>query len=123
MQLRSLICIVLGRALFVVAVLTVGSVAAVAQLATGQMPSDPRGVSVIAAPPPDYNPVTGTAFANAQLALPPAPNPAIAPDAFAAWRNAVTAAPNREPSTLSTTNIFNGPIKRKRLVSGQPQAQ
>jgi hypothetical protein len=87
------------------------------------MPSDPRGVSVIAAPPPGYNPVTGTAFANAQLALPPAPNPAIAPDAFAAWRNAVTAAPNREPSTLSTTNIFNGPIKRKRLVSGQPQAQ
>ena len=123
MELPSLICIVLCRALFVAAVLTAGSVAAAAQLATGEMPSDPRGVSVVAAPPPGYNPVTGTASANAQLALPPAPNAAIAPGTFAAWRNAVAAAPNREPSTLSTTNIFNGPIKGKRSVSGQPQSQ
>lgn len=111
MELSSLSCIVIGRGLLVAAVLTVGSMAAAAQLATGQMPADLRGVSVVPAPPPGYNPVTGTASANAQMALPPAPNAAIAPGAFAAWRDAVTAAPNREPSTFSTTNIFNGPIK------------
>jgi hypothetical protein len=81
------------------------------------MPSDPRGVSVIAAPPPGYNPVTGTAFANAQLALPPAPNPAIAPDAFAAWRNAVTAAQNREPSTLND-QYLQWPNQRKMIDIG-----
>jgi hypothetical protein len=95
------------------AALVAGSVAAAAQPISGQTPSDPSGVSVVSPPPPGYNPLSESASANAQFALPPAPNPVIAPGAFGAWRNAVTAAQNREPSTLTSTNLFNGPTDEK----------
>jgi len=95
--------------------------AADAQSTVGQTPANP-GVSVVAPPPPGYNPLTGTPPANTQFALPPAPNPQTTPEAYTAWQRAVAAAQNRETSVLTPTNIFNGPIQEKQSASPQSTA-
>jgi hypothetical protein len=105
------------------AALAAGSVAGTAQSLSGPTPSDPPGVSVVAPPPSSYNPLSESASANPQLALPPAPNPAIAPEAFGVWRNAVTAVWNREPSTLTSTNLYNGTTNQQRRTPAPPQSR
>jgi hypothetical protein len=112
-----------GRGLIAASLLAGCSVAAAAQSPTGQPSTNIPGVGVVAAPPSGYNPVTATPLANAQLALPPAPNALAAPGAHAAWQSAVTAAQNRETPALTSTNIFNGPIQGKRSPSTEPPAQ
>jgi hypothetical protein len=112
-----------GRGLIAASLLAGCGVAAVAESPTGQPSTNIPGVSVVAAPPSGYDPVTATPLANAQLALPPTPNALAAPGAHAAWQNAVTAAQNREPPALTSTNIFNGPIQGKRSPSTKPPAQ
>jgi hypothetical protein len=112
-----------GRGLIAASLLAGCSVAAVAQSPAGQPSTNIPAVSVVAPPPSGYNPVTATPLANAQFALPPAPNALTAPGARAAWQSAVAAAQNRETPALTSTNIFNGPIQGKRSPASEPPAQ
>ncbi len=86
--------------------------------ASGAPPSSvvathPLEVRVVAAPPADFNPLTASQGANAQYAIPPAPNPAVAPRAYNAWRRAVAGAANRVAApVLTQTNISNGPLQK-----------
>lgn len=107
--------------------LTTASLFALANTPAGaqsmvQTPTNVPGISVVAAPPAGFDPVTATAMVNGQFALPPRPDDAIAPVAYAAWKSAVMAAQNREVSVLESTNISQGPIKGKQVSSGQGQA-
>jgi hypothetical protein len=72
----------------------------------------PVGVSLVPAPPANFNPLTASPAANAQYGIPPAPNPTAAPAAHAEWLKAVGGPTNRDaPNSiqLTPTNIFNGP--------------
>ena len=74
----------------------------------------PSGVSQVAAPPAGLNPLTASAAAKARYAVPPAPDAKAAPEAYKKWQQAVSAMANpknRVPTTLTQTNIFNGPAK------------
>jgi len=123
MKITRLICSTVGRGLCLGTALTAASVAVAAQPVAGKTPSDPPGVSVVTPPPPGYNPLAAPSPANARFALPPAPNPAVAPGAFSAWQNAVTAARNREPSTFTSTNLYNSPTSEKRSTPAPPQSR
>jgi hypothetical protein len=110
MEIQHLICRLAGCGLVVAGLLTGSGVAASAQSAIGQTPTDLPGVSVVPPPPTGYNPLAGT---HAQFPLPPAPDVRAAPEAYAAWQRAVTAAQNRETPVLTPTKIFNGPVRAK----------
>jgi hypothetical protein len=78
---------------------------------TGQISGNLPPVSVVAPPPTGFNPLTQTPQVNAQYALPPAPNPSVAPRAYDAWRGAVSAEQRRQPTVLTPTDIYNGPAQ------------
>jgi Peptidase A4 family len=72
----------------------------------------PVGVGVVAAPPAGFNPLTASPAARAQYAIPPMPDPRVAPGAYDKWRKAVAGPANRAVApVLTQTNIFNGPAK------------
>ncbi len=71
----------------------------------------PVGVSVVPAPPANFNPLTASPTANQQYAIPPAPDPTVAPGAYHAWRTAVTGRTDRLAPVLTRTNISNGPVR------------
>src|SRR5216683_2055530 len=105
MKIAHLIHRLAGRGLIAASLVAGAHASAVAQSIVGQTPTNVPGVSVVAAPPTGFDPVTGTPLANARFALPPAPNALAAPGAYAAWQHAVTAAQNRETPVLTSTNI------------------
>jgi hypothetical protein len=77
----------------------------------------PLGVSVVAAPPAGFNPLTASPAARQQFAVPPAPDPTAAPKAYEQWKKAVGGPQNRVAApVLTQTNISNGPIKTKKVV-------
>ncbi len=74
----------------------------------------PKGISQIAAPPAGFNPLTASPAENRKYAIPPAPDAKAAPVAYAHWQRAVSGIgnpQNRVQTTLTQTNIFNGPAK------------
>jgi hypothetical protein len=82
----------------------------------GTVATRPVGVSVVAAPPADFNPLTASPAARKQYAIPPAPDPSAAPKAYEQWKKAVGGLQNRAAApVLTQTNISNGPIKRKNV--------
>lgn len=89
-------------------------VGARAQPVVDQTSINVPGVKVIAPPPAGYNQVTATPQANAQFAVPPAPDAHAAPGAYTAWQNAVKTTQKRETSVLTPTDITNAPMQEKR---------
>ncbi len=83
----------------------------------GTVATRPVGVSVVAAPPADFNPLTASPAACKQYAIPPAPDPSAAPKAYEQWKKAVDGPRNRAAApVLTQTNISNGPIKTKKVI-------
>jgi hypothetical protein len=73
----------------------------------------PKGVGVVAAPPAGFNPLTASPAARAQYAIPPMPDPRVAPGAYDRWQKAVAGPAKRAVApVLTQTNIFNGPAKK-----------
>lgn len=73
----------------------------------------PVGVTQVPAPPAGFNVLGASRAANVQYAIPPAPDPAVAPKAYNEWQKAVTTGvTNRVSTTLTQTNIWNGPMKK-----------
>jgi len=70
------------------------------------------GVSVVAAPPANFNPLTASRTTKAQYAVPPAPDPTVAPRAYNEWRKAMTGLQKHVSPVLTQTNILHGPLKR-----------
>ena len=61
----------------------------------GTVATRPMGVSVVAAPPAGFNPLTASPAARQQYAVPPAPDPTAAPKAYEQWKKAVGGPQNR----------------------------
>jgi hypothetical protein len=74
-------------------------------------PTNVPGIGVVAPPPPGFDAVNASAAVRALYAIPPAPDPAAAPKAYAHWKAAVSAPQNRETPVLESTNISNGPAR------------
>jgi len=74
-------------------------------------PTNVPGIGVVAPPPPGFDAVNASPAVRALYAVPPAPDPAIAPDAYAHWKAAVSGPQNRETPVLEPTNVYNGPAK------------
>ena len=86
--------------------------AAMAASAMAQAPSATPGVTVVAPPPATFSPFAASKSANAQYAVPPAPDAQKAPVAFQKWQKAMMAIQNRKPIVLTPTNLANGKIKQ-----------
>jgi Peptidase A4 family len=85
------------------------------------MPTNVPGIRVVAPPPAGFDPVTATPAARKQYAIPPAPDPTAAPGAYRQWRKAMGGLWNRPAAPmLRQTNIYNGPIKNKRVSASVP---
>jgi hypothetical protein len=75
------------------------------------------GVAVVPRPPAGFDPLTASPAANAQYHVPPRPDPAAAPAAYAKWQKAVggpvMSGKRDAPDSiqLTPTNIFNGPVR------------
>ena len=94
--------------------------AALAQVPT--LPTNAPGVRIVAPPPAGFNALAASAQDRAKYAIPPAPDAAADPAAFAEWQRAVGApraasGPAAIP-TVSQTNISNGPVKLAKAPSG-----
>jgi Peptidase A4 family len=74
-------------------------------------PTNVPGIGVVAPPPPGFDAVNASPAVRALYAVPPAPDPVAAPDAYAHWKAAVSAPQNRETPVLEQTNISNGPAR------------
>lgn len=103
-----------GRGLIAAGLVAGIHVGARAQPVVDQTSSNVPGVKVIAPPPAGFNPVTATPQANAQFAVPPAPDAHAAPGAYTAWQNAVKTTQKREIPVLAPTDITNAPMQGKR---------
>lgn len=114
MKLLHLARSLAGCGLIAVSLVVGIHVGARAQPVVDQTSSNVPGVKVIAPPPAGYNPVTATPQANAQFAVPPAPDARAAPGAYTAWQNAVKTTQKRETSVLTPTDITNAPMQGKR---------
>jgi hypothetical protein len=79
----------------------------------GTVSARPVGVSVVAAPPADFNPLTASPTANAQHGIPPAPDPTAAPGAYNEWRRAVAGPQIHVAPVFRQTNILHGPMQRR----------
>jgi hypothetical protein len=64
-------------------------------------------------PPLGYDPAAASPAANAQLRLPPEPDPSIAPRTHEAWRRAIMAP--RETPTVWASPIMHNPARKVRL--------
>ncbi|MGC2221105.1 MAG: G1 family glutamic endopeptidase [Methylocella sp.] len=85
------------------------------------MPTNVPGIRVVAPPPAGFDPVTATPAARKQYAIPPAPDPTAAPGAYQQWRKAMGGLRNRPAApVLRQTNIYNGPIKNKKVSASVP---
>jgi len=93
-----------------VALISFASVAAHAQPPV-VTPTDVPRVAVVAAPPAGFNPLTASPAERAHYAVPPAPDPKIAPKAYAQWLRAMADFDHREPTTLVPTTNFAGPMR------------
>jgi hypothetical protein len=71
----------------------------------------PRGVSVVLPPPAGFDVLTASPAANEQYAIPPMPNPQLAPKAYEKWLTAVAGPQKHVPPVLTQTNISNGPVR------------
>lgn len=74
----------------------------------------PVGVTVVPPPPANFNPLTASAEARAQYAIPPAPDAAAAPKAYGEWLKAVVIPPTSGTPVLTQTNITHGPAQNVR---------
>jgi hypothetical protein len=78
----------------------------------GTAATRPVGVGVVAAPPAGFNPLIASPAARAQYAIPPMPDPRVAPGAYDKWQKAVAGPAKRAVApVLTRTNIFNGPAR------------
>lgn len=85
------------------------------------MPTNVPGIRVVAPPPAGFDPVTASPAARKQYAIPPAPDPTAAPWAYQQWQKAMGGLRNRPAApVLRQTNIYNGPIKNKKVSSSVP---
>lgn len=84
-----------------------------AQVTVPVLPTNVPGVSVVKAPPANFNAVTASAAARAQYAIPPAPDSKTASSAYNEWVKAVSGLNNRAGNpTVELTNIGHGPVQK-----------
>jgi Peptidase A4 family len=95
----------------------VGCLLATTTIANAQ--SVVSGVSVVPPPPAGFDPLTASPEARAKYAIPPAPDPAIAPEAYRRWQRAVSSPQDPAARVLAPTGIYHGPAKNPRPVVGE----
>jgi Peptidase A4 family len=71
----------------------------------------PIGVTVVPPPPASFNALTASEQTRAQYAVPPAPDPTVAPQAYNEWAKAVAIVPTGGAPVLTQTNISNSPAR------------
>jgi Peptidase A4 family len=85
------------------------------------MATNVPGIRAVAPPPAGFDPVTASPAARKQYAIPPAPDPTAAPGAYNQWQKAMGGLRNRPAAPMLTqTNIYNGPIKNKKVSPSVP---
>lgn len=119
METQDFLCRIACCGIVAAGLSAISYVGAEAQSVVGQTATKVPGVGLVAPPPADFDPTTATAMVNARFAVPPAPDAAAAPRAYAAWQSAINAVQNREMPVLESTNIFHGPIKGKKPSTTQ----
>jgi hypothetical protein len=89
---------------------TVGCVTGANAQAPATMGTNVKGVSVVAPPPPGFNPLTASANERAMYAVPPEPDATRAPYAHDLWQRAMTNFTNRDTNVeVKQTSRFHGP--------------
>ncbi len=68
------------------------------------------GIRAVAAPPAGFDAVHASTEALAAYALPPRPDVATQPDAYAKWRRAMSVRTTRLAGDLTATSIYHGPM-------------
>lgn len=82
------------------------------QAATPTLPTNLAGIRLVPPPPAGFDPLTASAGELQKYAVPPAPNAAVNPRAYAEWQRAVSG-PKNQPMApvVSQTSIKNGSVK------------
>lgn len=72
-------------------------------------PTSMVGIRAVPPPPATFSPLTASTAANAQYAVPPAPDGKSSPLAYKKWQRAIAGLQNRRVAIMFPTNVANGP--------------
>jgi len=107
------------RALATIALTLFGCVTAANAQSPVVMSTNVRGVNIVVPPPPGFDPITASKSERALYAVPPEPDPTLAPYAHAIWQRTLSGFTQRQTQVeVQQTTLSNGP---NRPVGGLAQ--